>query len=123
MNNRPASAELTARLASLVEEARSGDSAFAKAAADAERLAGSAGSPQSESWIAAEEALTAAIAARKPTATALGDIDEIGAIALQTHGGISPNDLAAINRAASEVAKLDQRQANRVKAIQNRLGV
>lgn len=122
MNNRPASIALTARLASLVEEARSGDRAFANAVADAERLAGSAGSPQSESWIAAQEALTAAIAARKPTATALGDIDEIGAVALQTHGGIAPNDLAAITRAASEVAELDQRQADRIKAIQVRLG-
>ena len=123
INNRPASTVLAARLASLVEEARSGDGAFAKAAADAERLAISAGLPRSESWIAAQEALTAAVAARKPTATALTDIDEIGAAALQTHGGIAPNDLAAIGRAAGEVAELDQVQANRIKAIQLRLGL
>ena len=123
INNRPASAVLTARLASLVEEARSGDGTFSKAAADAERLASSAGMPRTEGWIAAQEALTAAVAARKPTATALGDIDEIGATALQTHGGIAPNDLAAIERAASEVAELDQVQANRIKAIQIKLGL
>ena len=122
MNNRPARSALTARLASLVAQARNGDASFTIAAANAERLATSAGAPQSESWIAAQEALTAAIAARKPTAMALGDIDEIGATALQTQGGIAPNELAAIDAAAREVGELDQRQADRIKAIQSRLG-
>jgi hypothetical protein len=89
----------------------------------AERLASSAGAPQSDSWMEAQEALTAAIAARKPTATALSDIDEIGATSLQTQAGIAPNDLAAIKRAAEEVAALDQRQAERIDAIQKRLGL
>jgi len=87
----------------------------------AERLAAAAGAAQSETWIAAQEALTAAIAARRPTATALGDIDEIAATSLQTNRGIAPNDLAAIQRAAAEVGTLDRRQAERVDAIQRRL--
>ena len=122
LNNRPASATLTARLAALVDEARSGDAAFASAADSAERLAAAAGAPQSESWIAAQEALTAAIAARKSTATALGDIDEMGARALQVQGGMAPNDLAAIDRASAEVVALNQRQVERTKSIQRRLG-
>jgi hypothetical protein len=97
LNERPVSALLAARLAALVEQA------------------------QSETWIAAQEALTAAIAARRPTATALGDIDEIAATSLQTNRGIAPNDLAAIQRAAAEVGTLDRRQAERVDAIQRRL--
>jgi hypothetical protein len=121
INQRPVSASLAARLAALVEQAQGGDAAFDGAASTAERLAASAGAAQSESWIAAQEALTAAIAARRPTATALGDIDEIAATALQTHRGIAPNDLAAIQRAAAEVGALDRRQANRVDAIQKRL--
>jgi hypothetical protein len=123
INDRPVGAALAARLAALVEQARGGDAAFEGAAAQAERLAAAAGSRQSESWIAAQEALTAAIAARRPTATALSDIDEIGARALQTQGGLAPNDLAAINNAAAEVASLDQRQADRIAAIQGRLGL
>jgi hypothetical protein len=123
INDRPVGAALAARLAALVEQARGGDAAFEGAAAQAERLAAAAGSKQSESWIAAQEALTAAIAARRPTATALSDIDEIGARALQTQGGLAPNDLAAINNAAAEVASLDQRQADRIAAIQGRLGL
>ena len=68
-------------------------------------------------------ALRAAIAARRPAAQAIGDIDEIAATSLQSRAGIAPNDLAAIQRAASQVAALDARQAERVNAIQRRLGL
>jgi hypothetical protein len=122
MTDRPAGSALTARLAALVDQAQSGDAAFDAAVAEAERLAANAGAPQSEGWIAAQEALTAAIAARKPTATALGDIDEIAATALQTQRGIAPNDLAAIRSAAERVSAMDRRQAERIDAIQKRLG-
>jgi hypothetical protein len=123
MNNRPVSAALAARLSALVDQAQSGNATFEAAASRAERLAASAGAPQSEGWIAAQEAVTAAIAAREGTAAALGDIDALAATALQTQGGIAPNDLSAIKRAQSEVAALDERQSSRVKALQRRLGL
>jgi hypothetical protein len=122
INERPVSASLESRLAALVGQAHSADAAFDADASNAERLASSAGAAQSESWIAAQEALTAAIAARRPTATALGDIDNLAAVALQTQRGIAPNDLAAIKSAQAEVGSLDERQAARVRAIQQRLG-
>jgi hypothetical protein len=123
INDRPVTPALAARLAELIAQAHAGDAAFAAAASQAERLAAGAGAPQSEGWIAAQEALTAAIAAAGPTRAALGDIDGIGATALQTQGGIAPNDLAAIKSAAAEVAAIDQRQAARITAIQQRLGL
>lgn len=122
MNERPVSPELAARLASLVGEAQGSSAGFDSAAGEAERLAATAGAPQSEGWIAAQEALTAAIAARKPTATALGDIDNIAATALQTQRGIAPSDLAAIKRAQAEVGALDEQQAARIEAVKSRLG-
>lgn len=121
MNDRPVTPALASRLAELVAHARSGDSEFETAADQAERLAASAGAPQSENWVVAQEALTVAVAARGPVGSALGDIDETGAIALQTQGGIAPSDLAAIKRAAAEVGQVDQHEAARVKAIQARL--
>src|SRR6476661_3869946 len=60
MNERPASAGLEARLAALLDQARRGDARFSSAVSQAEQLAASAGAPHSESWIAAQEALTAA---------------------------------------------------------------
>jgi hypothetical protein len=123
INDRPVTAGLAARLAALIDQAQSGDAAFDGAASVAERLAGGAGPPRSESWIAAQEALTAAIAARRPTATAMGDIDEIGATALQNQAGIAPNDFAAIKGAAAKVGAIDSSQADRVASIQKRLGL
>ena len=123
INDRPITPALASHLAALLAQARSGDAPFETAIAEAERLAASAGAPQSEGWIAAEEALTAAIAARKPTATALADIDDLAGNALEVQRGISPNDLAAIQRAAAEAGALDERQAARVAAIQKRLGL
>ena len=123
INDRPVAPSVASRLAELVSEAHAGDAEFEPVVAHAERLAGAAGAPQSESWIAAQVALSAAIAARKPTAAAMGDIDALGATALKTQGGVAPNDLAAIQRAAAEVASIDQRQADRISAIQRQLGL
>jgi hypothetical protein len=94
---------------------------FGPAAQRARQLAGSAGARQSESWIAAQEALSAAVAARAPTAAALSAIDALGASALQTQGGLAPNDLAAVQRASEEVGALHRRQAEIIAAIQGRL--
>ena len=121
INGRPVKPALASQLAALVDQARGGDSGFEPAMAEAERLAASAGAQQSESWIAAQEALSAAIAARKPTASAVADIDALGATALQTQGGIAPNDLAAIRSAAAEAGAIDDRQARRIEAVQARL--
>lgn len=122
INDRPVTPALAAELAMLVDQARAGEAAFGPAAAEAERLSASAGAPQSESWVAAQEALSAAIAARKPTAMAQADIDALGAAALQTHGGIAPNDFKAINNAATEVLEVARGQTDRISAIQKRLG-
>jgi hypothetical protein len=121
-NDRPVNGALAATLAGLVAQAQAGDAAFGPAAAEAGRLAEAAGAARGEAWIAAEEALSAAIAAREPTARALGDIDAIGAGKLQTQGGLSPNDLAAIKNAGDEVGAIDQRQAAAIAAIKARLG-
>ncbi|MEA3081774.1 MAG: hypothetical protein QOD54_1442 [Sphingomonadales bacterium] len=123
VNDRPVTPSLATQLSALVEQARSGNAAFDGATVEAERLAAAAGVPQSEGWIAAEEALSAAIAARRPVVTALGNIDALAASALQTQGGFSPSDLAAIKSAQAEVGALDGRQAARIDAVQRRLGL
>jgi hypothetical protein len=123
VNERPAAPSLMAKLASLVDEARSGDTAFEPAVASAERLAAAAGAPQSESWIVAQQALSTATAARAPTALAQADIDALAATALQKQGGIAPNDLKAIDSAAAEVSTIARSQTNRLDAIKGRLGI
>jgi len=122
VNDRPVTPALAARLAELIGQAHGGEAAFEPAAAEAERLAANAGAPQGEAWTVAQQALSAAIEARGPTASALGDVDALGANALQTQGGIAPNDLAAIQSASAEIGALDERQTARIKALQERLG-
>jgi hypothetical protein len=119
---RPVDAALAGRLAELTGLARGGESLFDAAAGQAERLAAGAGSRESESWVVAQQAVSAAVAARAPTTRALGDIDAIAAIALARQSGIAPADLAAIEAAAAEVGAIDRRQAQRIDALQRRLG-
>jgi hypothetical protein len=119
----PADPNLAAHLAALVDQAQSGDQAFQAIAETAERLAASAGAQQSESWVAAQQALSAAQEARGPTTRALGDIDALGANALQKNGGIPAGNLAAIEAAAAKVAQIDNAEADRIDAIEERLGL
>jgi hypothetical protein len=123
LNNRPVTPALAAQLRALVDQARGATTAFDSAASRAEQLAASDGAPQSEGWTVAQEALSAAIAARRPVTEALSQIDAIGASALQTQGGLAPSDLAAVQGAGDEVGAIDQRQAARIKAIQQQLGI
>ena len=118
----PADGALVARLAELVAEASRGDAAFRDAAAEAERLAGQAGEPQSESWVAAQQALSAALAARAPTTRAMADIDALAANAIGVPGRATSGNLAAIEDAAGRVGAIDRGQAERLAAIQARLG-
>lgn len=123
VNDRPVNPALAARLAELVSQAKNGAAAFEPLAERARKLAAAAGAPQSEGWIVAQEAVSAAIAARAPTAQAIGDIDALGGNALQTQGGLAPADLAAIKQAGAEVAAIDSRQAEAIAAIQRQLGI
>ena len=117
----PVDPVLSSRLAALIDQAQAGDSAFRAAAETAERLSSAAGSPQSESWIAAQQALSAAQKAREPTTRALGDIDGLAATALATRSGIPAGNLAAIQSAAAAVSEIDRRQSERIEAIEARL--
>lgn len=122
INPAPVDAALAASLARSVGQAHTGEASFAPLMTVAERLAGAAGPRQSEGWIAAEEALSAALAARGPTATALADIDALGGDRLQKQGGMSPADAAAVRSAAAEVGRIDRRQLERIDAVRQRLG-
>ena len=117
----PANADLGQQLAGLVARARSAESAFDAAIATAERLAAGAGARQSESWIAAQQALSGAVAERAPVARALADVDALTAEWVAKRGGIAPSDQAQISAAAETIAAIDRRQAQRIDAVQARL--
>jgi hypothetical protein len=117
----PVDAGLATHLAALLDQVQSGNAAFSDAAAAAERAASAAGPAQSESWISAQQALSAAQSARGPITRALGDIDGLAATALATKGGMSAADLDAIRSASSRAAEVDRAQAERLRVIEARL--
>ena len=113
------SAPLGAKVVAIIDRARASTGQFDAAIAVAERLAASAGPRQSESWIAAQQALSAAIAARAPVSTAVGDLDAL--IEDQVRKGIRRADLSNATGGAENLSALDRRQAAQVDTVQQRL--
>lgn len=113
---------LQARLAALVAQAESGDLQFRGSAPAAERAASAAGARGSESWVAAQQALSALVAARGPVTRALADVDALAAATLARLGGISAGDKSAIETAAEAIARIDRGQAAVIERLQAILG-
>lgn len=84
-------------------------------------FAAAAGPRGSESWIAAQQALSAAIAAGEPVTLAIGAFDAAVAERIRSGQRLVPQDLAAARRIAEELASLDRAQRQRAEAIQLRL--
>ncbi len=117
----PADPALAARIAGLMAEVHAGDAAFRAAAAEAERLAAAAGPAQSESWIEAQQALSALVAARAPVAKAIADLDEVVAARLAVSGGLLPGDLRALETATAQAGEIGQSEAAVIDRLQARL--
>lgn len=113
---------LAAQLSALVAQAEAGDARFRAAAPAAQQAAAVAGGRQSESWVAAQQIVSALVAARGPVTRALGDIDALGAARIQRLGGIAAADMRAIQAAAGQVAEIDHREAALIDRLQARLG-
>ena len=112
---------LVEKLDALVAQAVAGDRAFSPLIERARQLAEAAGAKESESWVVAQQALSAAVGARLPVTSAVGDIDALGAQRVQTLGGIGAADLKAIGEAAAKVAEIDERDAAAIDSVQKRL--
>jgi hypothetical protein len=112
---------LAGRLSALVAEVRSAAPAFDAREAEASGLAGSAGPAASESWIAAEQALSRLVEQYGVTTRAAADIDALASSRLEGQHWIAPADQAAITAAASEVASISQRQADAIDRLKEQL--
>lgn len=119
--SRTPSAALVRQLEALVAQAVAGDQAFTPLADRASQLADSAGQKESETWVVAQQALSAAVAARAPVAIAVGDIDALGAQRIQALGGIGAADLKAIDSAAAQVAEIDRREVAAIARVRAKL--
>ncbi|MEO6113844.1 MAG: hypothetical protein ABIP07_05290 [Sphingomicrobium sp.] len=112
---------LAGRLAALVAEARAAAPAFEASRAEAERLASAAGPAESDSWIAAQQALSRTGGQHGVTTRVAADIDELAATRLKAQRWISPADREAIAAAAADVAVLSEAQAAAIERLRDRL--
>ena len=115
-------AGLAEQLSALVAQAEAGDAAFRTATPAARQTAAAAGARGSESWVAAQQALSVLVSAKGPVTRALADIDALGAARLQRLGGTGAADMRAIQAASSRVAEIDRRQAALIDELQRQLG-
>ena len=107
-----------AALSEAVSAARRGVAEFNRLARVAEGLAAAAGPRQSESWIAAQQALSALGAQHGVTTNAAATIDEIAAAGIDQTRWLSPATQSAIEAAAAEVGAINDAQS----ALLDRLG-
>ena len=117
----PADAALAARLGALVAAGKAGAATFEAEVGRAQSLAETSGPSQSESWIVAEEALSGLEAARARTTRAVSDIDELAAGRVQSGGGLTAGDLAAIEAASAALRAVTDRQSAVVDRLTARL--
>ena len=98
-------------------QARNVDAALERAGT----LAAAAGPSGSESWIAAQQSLSAAIAAQEPVARAIGEFDAAIADRIRSGSRLVPQDLAAVRTIAGELAEIDRRHRAAIASVQRRL--
>ncbi len=117
----PVDAALAQQLQALVDTARAGTSPFNAQESEAARLAAAAGPMASESWIAAQAALSRLVERHGVTTRAAGDIDALAANRLEGQHWIRPADQQAIAAAAAEVASINRAQTEAIGRLTGQL--
>jgi hypothetical protein len=106
----PTDPALASRLSTLLEEARAAAAEFDSAVPSARALAQSAGAAQSESWVAAQAAMSHLERVRGPSARAAAEADALAAERLRVGRSYTAADLAALEQAAAELRAINERQ-------------
>jgi len=112
-------AGLLQQVAELRGIAAEGERAFDAAYGPAEAAAGAAGPPESESWVAAQLALSRLEAAREATMRALGELDRLAVS--RSDAPTSEADFAALNAAIAAVGRIAAGQQERIDLLRGRL--
>ena len=112
---------LTEQLRALVSTVRAGASEFEAREATASRLAAGAGPMASESWVAAQQALSRLVEQHGLATRVAADIDALASSRLEGQRWIRPADREAIAAAAADVAEISGPQAAAIDRITDQL--
>jgi len=117
----PADSSLAAQVAALRSRAVAAAGRAEPAIRAAASAAVGAGAPGSDSWINAQQLLSAAVAERAPFTQALADLDRLLAERIRSGGRLVPQDLMQAKAAAEELEVTDRRQAGELARLQRQL--
>ena len=112
---------IAAALGQAVAAARGGLFEFERLSRAAEARSLGAGPARSESWVAAQQALSALVAQHGVTTRAAADIDAIAADRIDATRWLVPATRAAIEQAAAEVGAINAEQTATIDRIAARL--
>ena len=115
----PDDAALRARIAELRARAAAGDNGFDAVLPAARAAVAAAGPRESDSWVAAQQALSRLEAARAPTAAALGALDQL--LVERADQPTSDADFALLREALAAAERLSAGQQERFDALRARL--
>jgi hypothetical protein len=115
----PSDAALRARIGELVAAANAGEREFGAAYPVAEAAVRAAGAPGSESWVAAQQALSRLEGTRQATTRALGDLDQL--TLRRADQPTSAEDYAALTAAVADVERIAAGQQERYDRLRTRL--
>lgn len=107
----PARPEVVARVAALVGRAEEGQRAFVRELAATRPAVARAGAADSETWIRAQQQVSALDASREATVSAMAELDALTLSGVDAAGmTLGENDLAAIREGSERIAALLEAQ-------------
>lgn len=112
----PADATLRTRITEIVERAEAGQRAFAAALPKAESAASAAGADGSESWVAAQQLLSALESERAPSTAALSELDALISTRLKDGNEAGLTELQAADSQVATLVDGQQRDLDRIRA-------
>jgi len=112
----PADAALRTRIAGIVERAESGQRAFAALLPKAESAASAAGADGSESWVSAQQLLSALESERAPSTAALSELDALIAARLKEGNEAGLTELQAADGQVAALVDSQQSDLDRLRA-------
>ena len=113
--------QLPARIAAFVEAGRRGQAAFEAALPEARAAVGRAGPSGSDSWIAAQQAISRLETTRATIANALSELDAYATEQARTRP-LGPGDAERIREATETLQRLARDQERQSAELQARLG-
>jgi hypothetical protein len=112
----PADAALKTQIEALVARAQSGQAAFSALLPKAESAASTAGADGSESWVAAQQLLSALESERAPSTSALSELDSLITTRLKAGNETGQAELQAADAQIAALVEAQQRDLDRIRA-------